>query len=355
MQSLKHRIERLRTRLSEEKLEAIFLNGNANVSFFTGKKGNDCSLYISADEAWIITDFRYEEMAQELSGWLDFYETDASHKLMDFMKARKEHVIAVERDNLPLDSYLKFTGELNCKIVPVSGIVEELRAVKEPEELEWIARAESIADKAFTEMLGVIRPGITEKEIAAELEYRMRRLGGEGTSFDTIAASGPNTSYPHAVPTDRAVQPGDFVTMDYGCKFNNYCADMTRTVAVGEPTEEMRKVYEVVLKAQLACCEQIRAGITGHQGDAIARDIIAQAGYGDRFGHSLGHGVGLFIHELPNFRMNNQTVIAENTVLSIEPGIYLAGKFGVRIEDLAIIKNDGIINLVSSPKELIIL
>ena len=354
MNKYTERINKLRKLMAEQGLEAFYICQRNNVSYYTGKKGDDCSLYITQDEAWIITDFRYEEMAQSLT-WLQFYETSAGHGLMDFLKSRKEKALGIERNGLSLDMYFRFWEELSQELKPVMGLTEKLRQIKDPDELAAIAKAESIGDAAFTHILKYLKPGITEKEVATEIEYAMRQNGADGLSFTTIAVSGTNSSSPHGVPTDKKLENGDFLTMDYGCIYDLYCSDMTRTVAIGHATEEMVKVYDIVLKAQLNACEKIHAGLTGKECDALARDVIAAAGYGDRFGHSLGHSLGLFIHESPNYSMRCEDVIEENMVLSIEPGIYLPGKFGVRIEDIAIVKKDGIENLTHSPKELIII
>ena len=204
-------------------------------------------------------------------------------------------------------------------------------------------------------LLPQVKRLLEEKEISTELGHQMMVLGAEGLSFDTIVASGPNGSKPHAVPSDKKVEKGEFITMDFGCLYNGYCSDMTRTVALGQPTQEMRDVYNIVLEAQLACCDFVKAGITGVEGDAAARDVIVKAGYGEYFGHGTGHGTGLEIHELPRLSLKYEGIIPENATTSVEPGIYLPGRFGVRIEDLAIVTANGIINLADSPKELIIL
>ncbi len=356
MNKFTERINKLRKLMAQEGLDGFFVCQRNNITYYTGKGGGDMSLYFTQDEAWIITDFRYEEIAESFT-WLKFFELGADRQgnLLDFMKARKEKVIGFERNGLSLDRYLQFSSELNCEMKLVMGLTEKLRQIKDEDELAAIAKAEAIGDEAFKHIVKYIKPGVTEKDISTELQYAMRKAGADGFSFPTISLTGPNTSMPHGVPGERKVQLGDFVTMDYGCIYDMYCSDMTRTVAVGNPTDEMKKVYDIVLKAQLNACNNIRAGITGVQGDAFARDIIAAAGYGDRFGHSLGHAVGLAVHESPNYSQRCTDIIEENMVLSIEPGIYLSGKFGVRIEDIAIVKKDGIVNLASSPKELIIL
>ena len=355
MNRFETRLARLREELKNTGAEGFLITGEPNVAYFTGKKGNDCTLYITQSEAWIITDFRYREMAQELS-WLSFFETAIGKSLYDFLKARPEKIIAVEKDRMQLSVYLSIKEKCPEKdILAVKDIVLELREVKDEFEIEATKKACAIAMKAFDHMCGYLRPGLTEKQAAAELEHCMKTLGADDLSFDTILITGAKTSYPHGVPGNDVIQKGDFVTMDYGCKVDGYCSDETRTVAIGQPTQEMTDVYNVVLEAQLAACEGIKAGITGKQADSLARDVIEKAGYGEYFGHSLGHGTGLEIHENPRYAQTWDKPIKAGTIVSIEPGIYLPKKFGVRIEDLALVTETGIINFVTAPKELIIL
>ena len=349
------RLSGIRTKMNKAGIDAFYINHEENVGYFTAKKGNDCALYITEKEAFIITDFRYRTMASELDA-LEYVETTNSYRTIDFLKSRNEKVIGVEKDFLPLADYLEFTEVLSNKTIkPVSGLVENLRIYKTEEEIQDIAKAEEISDKSFMELLDFIKPGITEKRIAAELEYLMRCNGSDGVSFDTIAVAGANGALPHGVPGEKCVEVGEFLTLDFGAMYNGYHADMTRTVAIGGATQEMIDVYNIVLEAQLNCCNKLHAGISGVEGDAYARDIIVKAGYGDYFGHGTGHGVGLEIHESPRTSPAYPGMLEENMTITIEPGIYLPGKFGVRIEDLAIVKPNGIINLTSSPKELIIL
>ena len=349
------RLGRLQAKFDEVGIEGLYITHEENVSYFTGKKGNDCTLWVTKTGATILTDFRYREMAQELS-WLSFYETSDHHKAIDLLMACPQTKIGAERDYLPLRDYLDFTQKLQGKtILPVEGLVETLRMVKDEEELERITQAQEISARAFLHMLDWLKSGISERDAAVELEHWMLTHGGEGISFDTICVSGPKSSYPHGVPDGSPITAGEFLTMDYGCVVGGYHADMTRTVAIASASDEMREVYEIVRLAQQTCCETIRAGMQGDACHKIAADIIAKAGYGEYFGHGLGHGTGLEIHEAPRFSPAYTKPIPENSVLSIEPGIYLPGKFGVRIEDLCIVKADGIINLtLTAPKELII-
>lgn len=262
--------------------------------------------------------------------------------------------IAVEA-SMNLSRYLKLKDSLTgCELIVSGDLINTPRMVKDETELGLIGRAEAIGDEAFEHILSIIKPGLTEREIALELEYYMKKKGASKLSFDTIVASGPNSSMPHAQVTDRIIEKGDFVTMDFGCVYKGYCSDMTRTVAVGNPTDEMRKVYQTVLDANLKAMDGIRAGVKCSDIDALARDYIKDNGYGGYFGHGLGHSVGLYIHEEPRFSPKCDTIMKENMVITDEPGIYLPGRFGVRIEDLVVVKENGYEVLSHSPKELII-
>ena len=251
--------------------------------------------------------------------------------------------------------YKHLDNALQVELVPAQGLVNGLRGAKDQEELDAMVQAQRISERAFDEILKFIKPGVTEKEIAAKLEYDMLRFGAQKMSFDPIVVSGPNGSLPHGVPSDKKVEKGEFITMDFGCIYNGYCSDMTRTVALGEPTEEMRKVYDVVLQAQLAGLAASKAGVTGKSIDAAARKVIEDAGYGEYFGHGYGHSVGIEIHEAPNANMRDETPMPVGAAVSAEPGIYLPGRFGVRIEDVAIMTEDGCIDITKAPKELIVL
>ncbi len=248
-----------------------------------------------------------------------------------------------------------FEKDLQAKLVPLGAQINKFRAVKEQWELDRMAKAQKITDAAFKEVLTRIRVGMTELELQAELIYCLYKNGGEGLAFDPIVVSGPNTSLPHGVAGERKICEGDFITLDFGAMYQGYCADMTRTVAVGFVTEEMQKVYDTVLAAQLAGIAATKAGVTGSAVDAAARQVITDAGYGAYFGHGYGHSIGMECHEDPNCNPSGVTVMEENMVCSAEPGIYLPGKFGVRIEDLVVFKPNGCENLTHSPKNLIII
>ena len=264
-------------------------------------------------------------------------------------------VLGYEENYLTVAEFLDYEKNLHATLIPMNKEIYGFRAVKEGWELDLMRKAQDITDKAFTEVLTKIHAGMTELELQAELIYCMYKNGAQGLSFDPIVVSGPNSSLPHGVAGERVIQEGDFITMDFGVLYQGYCSDMTRTVAVGYATDEMKKVYDTVLKAQLAGIAATKAGVTGKEIDGAARKVIADAGYGKCFGHGYGHSLGLEIHEAPNCNPGGDRVMEVNMVSSAEPGIYLPGKFGVRIEDVVIFKDGGCENITRSPKNLIII
>ena len=263
--------------------------------------------------------------------------------------------LGFEEEYLTVAEFRGYEKNLKAKLEPMNEKINAFRFVKEEWELELMRKAQAIADTAFTEVLTKIKTGMTEKQLQAELIYCLLKNGGEGLSFDPIVVSGPNTSLPHGVAGDRVIREGDFITLDFGVLYKGYCSDMTRTVAVGYATEEMEKVYNTVLQAQLTGLAATRAGVTGKEIDAAARQVIADAGYGEYFGHGYGHCLGLEVHEDPRGSVGGNTTMEVNMVASAEPGIYLPGKFGVRIEDVVIFREDGYENITHSPKNLIII
>ena len=313
---------------------------------------------VTAKGCRYFTDSRYIESAQNnLKGFevLEVNRENSYSKLLNEAIADfGATVLGYEENYLTVGELMSYEKNLNAKLVPFNKQINGFRGVKEEWELELMRKAQKIADKAFAEVLPRIKAGMTELELQAELIYCMYKNGAHGLSFDPIVVSGPNTSLPHGVAGERIIQEGDFVTMDFGVLYYGYCSDMTRTVAVGYATEEMKKVYDTVLQAQLAGIAATRAGVPGVEIDAAARKVIADAGYGPYFGHGYGHSLGLEIHEAPNPNPGNLDPMPENAVASAEPGIYLPGKFGVRIEDVTIIKKDGCENITGSPKNLII-
>ena len=334
-------IARIQRALRQAHLDAILLTDENDRRFATGFPSSDGTVIVTVHQAFFITDSRYIEAARAALAGI------AQVLLCSHEAPMRTLVQGILREaNVQL---------LGLRLQPAQNILRTLRASKQPEELAMMYQAQQITDETFAQICTVIRPGMTEREIAAELIYRMLRLGAEGTSFDPIVLTGPDTSMPHGVPGDRRVAEGDFVTMDFGCRKNGYCSDMTRTVAVGMPSDEMRTVYQTVLDAQLAGIAAAKAGVTGERVDAAARKVITDAGYGDCFGHSFGHSLGLDIHEHPIAAPGAHAKLPEHTVISAEPGIYLPGKFGVRIEDVLHLTADGAEILTRSPKNLIIL
>ena len=313
---------------------------------------------VSANGCRYFTDSRYIEDAENGIRGFQVIMTDRAHPYSQLINEAIADfgitTLGFEENYLTVAELRDFEEKLNAKLIPMHKGISSFRAVKEDWELDNMRKAQAITDKAFSEMLGRIKPGMTEKELQAELIYCLYKNGGEGLSFDPIVVSGPNTSLPHGVATDRVIQEGDFVTMDFGVLYHGYCSDMTRTVAVGYATEEMEKVYNTVLQAQLAGIAASKAGVTGAEIDGAAREVIADAGYGDNFGHGYGHCIGMECHEMPSCSPRGTSPMEVNMVSSAEPGIYLPGKFGVRIEDLVIFTADGCENITASPKNLII-
>ncbi len=305
-----------------------------------------------------LTDSRYIESAQNGLKGFEVLMVDRAHP---YTKLLNEAIadfgvkkLGYEEDYLTVAEFKYYEKGLEAELVPMNKAIHKFRQVKEEWELDIMRKAQEITDKAFSEVLGRIRVGMTEKELQAELIYCLYKNGAENTAFDPIVVSGPNTSLPHGVAGDRVIQAGDFITMDFGALYCGYCADMTRTVAGGFVTEEMEKVYNTVSEAQKAGIAASKAGVLGKDVDAAARKVIADAGYGEYFGHGYGHCLGMEVHEAPGLSPGGEAPIEENMIASAEPGIYLPGKFGVRIEDVLIFKDGGYEDITKSPKNLII-
>ena len=340
--------------------EALLVTDPFNMRYISGFRGGEGILYISKNRSVLITDSRYTEAAAKESSF-QVIEESRNHKrsaiLQDCIAAEAVTKLIYEDESMKCSEFHQFQKLLTDirEWIPAGGAVDALRQIKTAAEIELLAKAEAIGDAAFADLLKVIRPGMTELEAAAELEYFMKKNGAQGFSFDTIMASGQHSSMPHAIPGTRKIQNGDFVTMDFGCIYEGYCSDMTRTIAFGAITEKQKEIYDTVLRAQLAALEAVKPGMTGAAVDKVARDIIKEAGYGDCFGHALGHSVGLFIHETPRLGPGAESILKPGMIETIEPGIYVPGFCGVRIEDMIVLTETGSRNLAHSPKELIIL
>ena len=304
------------------------------------------------------TDSRYIEAAENGLKGYEVIMVDREHPYTKLINEAIEEFgvskLGFEEDYLNVAEFRYYEKGLNAELVPMNKPIHKFRQIKEEWELNLMRRAQEITDKAFSEVLGRIKVGMTEKELQAELIYCLYKNGADNTSFDPIVVSGPNTSLPHGVAGDRVIQEGDFVTMDFGALYCGYCADMTRTVAVGYAIEEMEKVYNTVLEAQKAGIAATKAGVLGKQIDGAARQVITDAGYGKYFGHGYGHCLGMEVHEAPGLSPAGETVLEENMIASAEPGIYLPGKFGVRIEDVIIFKEGGCEDITNSPKNIIV-
>lgn len=349
-------ISRLRARLGA--LDALLLTGESNCFYATGFRGEGAAV-ITKQGAYYITDSRYTEAAEKAITAATVWETGRDNPMSALIRRALEEAeaktVGFEDEVMTVAQHQMFSEKLDCTLVPASKLLTELRGSKDDEEIACMVDAQRIAEGALEQLLQEIRVGMTEKEIAARLQYLMIAAGAEKLSFDTIVASGPNSSMPHAVPTERKIEKGDFITIDFGCVYRGYCSDTTRTVAVGEVSDEMRAVYDVVLAAQQAGIAAAKAGATGKDIDGAARAVIEAAGYGPYFGHSFGHSLGIDIHESPNASPANGEPMPVGAVISAEPGIYLPGKFGVRIEDVLVLEENGCRNITTFPKGLLVL
>lgn len=351
-------LRKIAARLREFGLDAMLVTSPAGEYYAVGFHGEG-TVVATPDKCFYLTDPRYSEAAEKTVTGAELLVTGPNRGsmklLLELTRAHKIKKLGFEEHFMTVSALEKYSAELSCRLVPAGGLITGLRAAKDGDEIAAMERAQRIAERALNEILAFIRPGRTEKEIAARLTYEMLRLGADKMSFDPIVVAGPNSSRPHGVPGARAVAAGDFITMDFGCITEGYCSDMTRTVAMGHATDEMRAVYGIVLRAQMAGIGAARAGVPGRQIDACARKVIADAGYGAFFGHGFGHSLGLEIHEAPNANTAEETLMPVGAVISAEPGIYLPGKFGVRIEDVIVLTETGCYNLTKAAKELIIL
>lgn len=348
------RIARIRERLQAEGADVFLISSPVNRRYLTGFTGSAGLVWVSRTKQAILTDFRYlEQVKAECPGWELVRIENYIDALDELIKGENVSSIVFEEEHVTVKQLRDWQERFSSvELKGRSGWVEQLRMRKTPEEIENIRKAAQIGDEAFAELLPKIKSGISEREVALELEFLMRKKGASGVSFAPIIASGPQSALPHARPGDRIFSWGDFVVLDFGCVFNGYCSDMTRTIVIGEPEEKHLLIYDLVLKAQLEALQAVGPGKTGYEIDAIARDIITEAGYGDYFGHGLGHSLGLEIHESPRLSKIDNTVLEPGMVVTVEPGVYLPGFGGVRIEDLVLVTEDGHEVLTSTFKEL---
>ena len=340
--------------------QAALILSEENRLYFTGFASSNGTLLVMPEESSFITDSRYYEAAcSAVTEARVLLQGQVYQQVFDLLQKHNCTEILVEADRMTLSELNKWRKMLPTYSFNVSNRLDMLangiREIKSEEEIEKMQTAQDIAEKALDELLHILKPGVAERDLANELEYLMRKFGADGISFDTIAVSGANSSKPHGVPGEKLVEAGDFVTIDFGALYQHYHSDTTRTFAVGQPTEEMVNVYETVRKAQQAGLDYVRPNIAAFDLDKACRDVIAEAGYGEYFGHSIGHGVGVEIHEHPFAGPKSEETIRENAIVTVEPGIYLPGKFGVRIEDMVLVTADGHRNFCHLTKELVVL
>jgi Xaa-Pro aminopeptidase len=347
------RLTRLRTALAENSLDAVLIGQPENRRYLSGFTGSAGWLIISADRALLATDFRYyEQVGQEAPDFqLAKIEMELTKLLPGLLTDLGVRRLGFESQHVTVDQLYTWTeATQGVEWVPLKDTVETIRVVKDDSEIQALRRSAALTDAAFAHALRGIRPGMTEREVAWQIEIAMRTHGASKVAFDLIVAAGPNGALPHAHPGDRVIQAGDPIVVDIGCVVDGYCSDMTRTFCLGQPDPKYLEIYALVLRAQQAAEAGIHAGVSGVDADALARDVIAQAGYGAQFGHGLGHGVGLAVHESPRASRLSKDTLATGMSLTIEPGIYLPGEFGVRIEDAVIVRDKGIENLTGTPK-----
>jgi Xaa-Pro aminopeptidase len=348
---------KLREAFGEKGIDGMLIASSYNRRYMTNFTGTAGVALISADKAVFITDFRYMEQANEQIEDFEIVE----HKGLMVQEIAKQaerlgiQQLGFEQQHVTFAEFALYKKSISAQLVPVSDIVEKLRLIKTDSEIKILKEAAKIADAAFEHILTFIRPGVTELDVSNELEFFMRKQGAASSSFDIIVASGYRSALPHGVASQKVIEKGEFVTLDFGAYYQGYCSDITRTIAVGAVSEQLKTIYDTVLQAQLRGMNGIKAGMTGKEADALTRDYIAEKGYGQYFGHSTGHGLGMEVHESPGLSMKSDTILQPGMVVTVEPGIYIANVGGVRIEDDTVITLEGNESLTHSTKELIIL
>lgn len=343
--------------LQKLKLDGILISNGNNMRYISGFAGETGYVYISKHRHAVVTDFRYTIQAElEAKGYeiLTIGKGGYEEVMNDILRADGVKRLGFESWDLLFGTYNQLHDSLQVEeMVPVGHEITNLRRIKSVSELNFMRRAEAIGDEVFTDLLHFIKPGMTELEVAAQIEYLLKVKGGTACSFPAIVASGINSSMPHAVPSTKKIENGDFLTMDFGCVYEGYCSDMTRTIVIGKASQKQKEIYHTVLEAQMAALNFIKEGYQGKEVDQVARDIIYKAGYEGCFGHGLGHSVGLHVHENPRLSPSEEDLILAGMTETIEPGIYIKGFGGVRIEDLVVVTKDGCENFTNSDKSFI--
>ncbi len=354
------KLKKLSTRLLDNK-SAFLVTHEANLYYLTGFPNSEGTLFITREKSYLLVDFRYGEAVKKSVTNCDVVVYERYYTTLgELVKKHGITEIFIESAYTTVRNYSLYKekfGELKCRITAndtLDKLISNLRIVKSSDETAKIQKAQDITEEAYLELLNIVKPGVSEKELALELEFLMRKKGADGVSFDLITITGKKTSMPHGVPGDETVKNGDFVTFDIGAVFEGYHSDMTRTIAVGKVSERQREIYDIVRKAQLCGLSKVRSGVKASEVDKAARDVIENSGFGEFYKHSTGHGVGLDIHELPFVSSRCETFLSPGMVITVEPGIYLPDEFGVRIEDMVLVTKDGFKNFASLPKDLII-
>jgi Xaa-Pro aminopeptidase len=340
------RVDRLRQRLERP----LLVTDLTNVRYLTGLASSNAAVLVEDERVRLFTDFRYLERAQAVDG-VEVVQT--ARDLLGDLPKLVEGPVAFEAGALSYAAWERLRAA-GLELEPSHDAVEALRAVKEPEEIEAIRRACAVSDRAFAALAGEPFVGRTERQLAWRMEELLHEHGGHGTAFDTLVGAGASGASPHSELGDTPISEGTLVIVDAGTTVDGYCSDCTRTFATGDLTDDLRRIYDVCLEAQLRALDEIRPGMSGREADATARRVIEEAGYGERFGHGLGHGLGLLVHESPALRSESDEVLEPGQVFSVEPGIYLPARAGVRIEDLVVLREDGVERLTTAPKELVV-
>ena len=351
------KLQQLRNEFAAHNIDAMLVTNPINVSYLSGFTGDDSYILVTATEAIFFTDARYTEQVKHETAGFRIVQRKST-LLEEVVREVKEaglQAVGFEKEYVTYAMYQLFDKYIDAQIVGVGGLIEKLRLIKTPEEINIIKVACGIVDDTFEHILQFIQPGMTELQVSNEMEYHMRKLGAKSSSFDTIVASGWRSALPHGTATDKIIEKGDIVTLDFGALYNGYISDTTRTIAVGEPSDQLKEIYDIVLNAQIRGVEALKPGMTGVEADAVARDYITKNGYGEAFGHSTGHGIGREVHEAPALSYRSSYTLAPGMCVTCEPGIYIPGVGGVRIEDDVLITETGHELLTHAKKDLIIL
>lgn len=351
------RVEKVQELLKEEGLDALLVTNPYNLRYVSNFTGTTGLALLTQEKAFFVTDFRYTEQAKEQAKGFEIVQNvgPVYEEVARLVKQESLVMVGFEQDVVSYATYTLLDALLECELQPVSGLIEGLREVKDEKEISIIQRAVEIAESAYRNLLETIKPGMTELQVATDLDFHMRNLGASGVSFETIVASGVRSAMPHGVASDKIIEQGDMITIDFGCYYKGYVSDMTRTFALGDPGEKLKEIYAIVKEAQARVEKAAKPGISGVELDAVARDYITEQGYGEEFGHSTGHGTGLEIHEGPNVSSKSEKRFIPGNTITNEPGIYLPGIGGVRLEDDLLITEDGNKNFMTLEKDLIIL